>query len=240
MNMKNSVVSNIIPTTDELRCDHCHRVFVRASSFERHICEQKRRWMDRDRPSNRIAYNAWIKFYKIIQPSKRTTEYKDYVNSAYYVGFLKFGTYCVDIGVINPIAYVEWLLKEQIPLDNWNSDRQYTRYLVMYARNENALEAVHRSIETMLKLSEEQNIQLSDVFKYISPTKLCFMITAGKISPWILYHSKTGKQWLSILNDDQRGFIYEYIDPERWQIKFKRSPEDVKTVIDIISEIPGL
>jgi hypothetical protein len=92
----------------------------------------------------------------------------------------------------------------------------------------------------MLRLAEEQNIELSDVFKYISPSKLCYVIAAGKISPWILYHSNTGKQWLSNLNDDQRGFIYDYIDPERWQIKFKRSPEEVKTVKDIISEIPGL
>ena len=239
--MKKSQDSNIsVATTDELKCDHCHRTFVRASSLERHVCEQKRRWQDRDRPANRIAYNAWVKFYRQFQPSKRTLEYRDYLASAYYGGFLKFGTYCVEVSVINPLSYVDYLLRENTPLDNWNSDRQYTQYLISYIRTEDPLDAVRRSVETMLRLAEEQNIELSDVFKYISPSKLCYVIAAGKISPWILYHSNTGKRWLADLNDDQRGFIYDYIDPERWQIKFKRSPEDVSTVTSLIDEIKGL
>jgi hypothetical protein len=238
--MKKSLASKVIPTTDDLKCEHCRRTFARASSLERHLCEQKRRWLDRDRPANRIAYNAWLKFYRQFQPSKRSLEYRDYVNSAYYGGFLKFGNYCVDVGVINPIGFVDWLLTERVPLDNWNSDRQYTRYLVTYVRTEDALEAVHRSVKHMLELAEAENIQLTDVFRYVSPSKLCFMITSGKISPWILYHTESGKQWLSKLNEDQHGFIYDYIDPERWQIKFRRSPEDVESVKSVISEIVGL
>jgi hypothetical protein len=237
--MKKNPDDNLVEP-NELQCSHCNRTFVRETSLQRHICEQKRRWQERDRPSNRIAYNSWIKFYRRFQPNKKKLEYRDFSSSPYYGGFSKFGSYCVDIAVINPLSYVDWLLNENIPLDNWNSDKQYTKYLITYIRTENSIEAINRSLENMLRLAEEQNIQLVDVFRYISPSKLCYMIIAGKISPWILYQSDTGKQWLSKLNDDQRGLIYEYIDPERWQIKFKRSPEEVKSVVSIINEITGL
>jgi hypothetical protein len=238
--MRNSVASKIIETTDVLKCDHCRRTFVRPASFEKHMCEQKRRWMDRDKPSHRIAFNSWNTFYRQFQPTKKSLEYKDFLNSAYYGGFVKFGKYCVDVGVINPIRYVEWLLKESVALDNWVSDKNYTKYLISYVRREDALDAVHRSIQTMIKLSEEENIRLTDVLRYVSVSKLCFLITSGKISPWILYQTKTGLEFLEKLNSDQQQFIYDYIDPELWQIKFKRSQEEIKTVKELVQEIGDL
>jgi hypothetical protein len=238
--MKNSVASKVIETTDILKCEHCRRTFVRAASFEKHLCEQKRRWMDKDKPANRIAFNAWVKFYRQFQPSRKTIEYQDFLNSAYYGGFVKFGKYCVDIGVINPLSYTEWLLKESIALDSWNSDRNYTRYLIFYIRSENPLDAVRRSVETMMTLADEENIRLSDVFRYVSISKICFLITSGKISPWVLYQTKSGLEFLEKLNQDQQQFVYEYIDPERWQIKFKRSSDEIKLVKDIVKEIGDL
>ena len=53
--------------SEEYRCEHCKRNFVRPANLLKHLCEQKRRWQDKDKPSNRIAYNAWLKFYKTIQ-----------------------------------------------------------------------------------------------------------------------------------------------------------------------------
>lgn len=235
--MKNSVASKVIETTDVLKCEHCRRTFVRHASFEKHLCEQKRRWMDRDKPANRIAFNAWVKFYRQFQPSRKKLEYVDFLNSAYYGGFVKFGKYSVDVGVINPMSYVDWLLKEGVALDSWTSDKNYTRYLIFYIRSENALDAIHRSVETMMALAENENIRLADVLRYVSVSKICFLITSGKISPWILYQTRSGLEFLEKLNQDQQQFVYDYIDPERWQIKFRRSPDEIKIVKDIVKEI---
>lgn len=226
--------------TSEYHCEHCRRDFIRPASFLKHLCEQKRRWMDKDKPQNRIAFFAWLKFYQQVQPSKKKREYRDFISSAYYVGFLKYGTYCVDIGVVSPDNYVDYLLKNNVPLDNWNSDRVYSVYLTLHLRSENGLDAVRRSIEYMLDLAESENIQLKDVFRSVNPNKICHYICSGKISPWVLYHSKTGPEFLSKLNDDQRGVIYEYIDPERWNIKFRRDSEETRTVNQVIESIEGL
>jgi hypothetical protein len=56
----------------------------------------------------------------------------------------------------------------------------------------------------------------------------------------MLYHSKTGPEFLAKLNDDQRSVIYEYIDPERWNIKFKRDPKETQIVSEVINSIGGL
>ena len=227
-------------TKEEFRCDHCRRTFVKPGSFAKHLCEQKRRWQDKDRPPNRIAFQAWLKFYGQMQPSRKKREYRDFSESAYYLGFIRYGLYCCEAGVVNPLAYVDYLLKQNIPLDSWNSDRVYTKYLIFYLRDENPLDAIKRSVEYMLNIAEAENVQLGDVFRYVNSNKICHHIATGKISPWILYRSKSGVEFLSNLNQDQQGVIFEYIDPERWLIKFKREADSVQQVEEIIKAIGGL
>ena len=225
---------------EEYRCEHCKRTFVRPNSFLKHLCEQKRRWMDRDKPQNRIAFHAWLQFYKTAQPSKKKREYIDFIGNAYYGGFIKYGTYCVDVGVINPDRYVDYLLKEKVPIDSWNSDKVYTKYLIFYLRSEDSIDAVKRSIDNMLNLGENENVELRDVFRYVNPNKICQYICSGRISPWVLYLSKTGPDFLSKLNDDQRGVIFEYIDPERWNIKLKRDVKEADEIKEVLEQISGL
>jgi len=225
---------------EEYRCDHCGRSFVRPNTLLKHLCEEKRRWDERERPANRIAYNAWLKFYQQFQPSRKRKEYKDFIASAYYRGFVKFGIYCTEVSAVNPAKFADFLLKNNIALDNWPTDTIYSKYLTDHLRTEEVLDAVHRSVETLVDISEAESIRLGDVFRYVNANKLCHKIATGKISPWLVYHSDSGIQFLSTLNEDHRGLIYEYINPEIWQVKFLRYPESVKQAKDIIKEIPGL
>jgi hypothetical protein len=216
------------------QCDHCGRNFVRESSFIKHVCEQKRRWLDREKVGNRIGYGTWKAYYNRHHPGKKSTEYTDFVKSTYYVSFVKFGNYCADINAVNPGAYGVWLVKNKIPIDSWPSDRQYTRYLVDYLRSEDHLDAVKRTIDTLLDLCLVEGIRVEDSFRYLNSNKLCQLITTGRLSPWVLYQCSSGVEWLSKLNSEQTALIFEYINPERWNIKFRREGDrvvEVKTVL---------
>jgi hypothetical protein len=227
-------------SADEYKCEHCGRQFVRPSTMFKHLCEQKRRWDERDRPANRIAFNAWLKFYEKLQPNRKRKDYRDFSSSAYYNGFMKFGTYCVDISAIHPLMYVEWLLKDKQALDNWTSDKNYTRYLTEHLLHETVEDAMYRTVKTLTNIADTQNLELRDVFRFVNPNRICQQIINGKISPWILYHSNTGIEFLSNLGESNRALIWDYIQPEKWQIKFKRNPEMVSTAKLFIDEIRGI
>lgn len=222
--------------TEELRCDHCKKTFVKPGSLLKHLCEPKRRWMDKDKPGNRIAYLSWSKFYAQYQPRGKKKEYVDFISSAYYGGFIKYGNYCVDVGVVSPLHYVDWLLKEKVSLDGWASDRQYGKYLVEYIRLEDSMDAVKRSVETLLKLAETDNLQIGDVLRYTNSNKICHQITAGRLSPWLLFNSDGGRQFLSTLNQGQTEMVFEYINPDLWNIKFMRNKQDVEIVQQVLRE----
>ena len=45
----------------------------------KHLCENKRRWGDKDLKGNRIGFNAWLNFYTKHTNSKKQKTYLDFI-----------------------------------------------------------------------------------------------------------------------------------------------------------------
>jgi hypothetical protein len=132
--------------------------------------------------------------------------------------------------------YIDWLLKEKVSIDNWTSDRIYERYLIQYTRLEDGMDAVKRSVDTLLQFAETDNIQVGDVLRYTNANKICHKIVSGKLSPWLLFNSDSGQYFLSTLNSGQTEMIFEYINPDIWNIKFKRESQNVADVRNLLKQ----
>lgn len=222
--------------TKKFTCEFCNRAFARETTLLSHSCEPKRRWNDRDSAPNRIGLQCWHNFYAKNTVSKKKKTYMDFIKSAYYSAFVKFGLYCVNVAVINPLRYSDWLLENSISVDDWCQDSNYTRYLVEYLKAEDPFDAIARSIETTLKLSRQEGLVTNDYLRYGNKNKICYEITAGRISPWMLYQSESGQNLLDSLDESQVRSVFEYIDPEKWAVKFKRYPDVVKQINALLTE----
>jgi hypothetical protein len=178
-----------------------------------------------------------MQFYSKHSMSKtKNKTVEEFISSPYYIAFAKFGSYCVDVKVIHIPRYVDWLLKEQIKLDDWNSDKVYTRFLCEYLRTEDAFDAIYRGVEYCTTLAELEEIQPNDVFRYVNPNRICHAITNGKISPWMLFQSDSGIRFLETLNDNQVIMINDYISPEQWALKFHREPDVTRKIRDTLKD----
>ena len=217
-------------------CEFCKREFARESTVAKHICEYKHRWLEKDRRGNQIGFQSWMQFYKKNTGSRKHNTYEEFIRSAYYIAFVKYGTFCVDINALNIPRFTEWLLKNQIKIDSWCSDSTYTRYLIEYLRHEDPLDAIARSIETTIEKAEKEGIRSCDYLRYGNPNSICYQVTLGKISPWMLYHSDSGSRFLDTLNPDHVKIIIDYINPEQWALKFKKNPDDVSKVKQLLRE----
>jgi len=216
----------------KFKCDFCDKEFLRETTIAKHMCAPKRRWNDKDLPANRIGFNSWIQFYGK-HSSKKKKDYLEFMKSAYYGAFVRFGNYCSDVQVVNVSRYIDWLLKNQISIDTWNRDTVYTKFLIDHLKTEDPLDAIARSIETCVQLAEQFKIKTSDVLRYGNVNKICYEITKGKISPWMLYQSQSGLKFMESLDSTQQKMILEYINPEQWAIKFKKH----KNVIDEVKQL---
>lgn len=222
--------------TTEFSCEFCGRYFIREETVFKHLCESKRRWQDRDMPGNRIGFQSWLEFYKRNTASKKQKTYQDFAKSAYYIAFVKFGRYCVDIKCININRYADWLLKNNIKIDNWCSDSNYDKFLIEYLKQEDPLDAIARSIETTIEYAKNEKIQSKDYLRYGSKNRICSLIVNGKISPWMLYQSESGIEFLEKLDITQQKMILDYINPEQWALKFHRNTDNVAQVRELLSQ----
>ena len=97
-------------------------------------------------------------------------------------------------------------------------------------------DAVRNSIEYCMDNCEQDNILHHDYLRYGNPNKICYAITTGRISPWMLYCSNSGIHFLDTLNQDHVKIIIDYINPEQWALKFHREPELKEQIRDTLKQ----
>jgi len=217
-------------------CNYCKKDFVKETSMAVHMCEPKRRRLEKDERGVQLGFQAYIKFYETMQGSAKLKTFEDFAESAYYKAFVKFGRYCLVIRAINPARFMDWLLKNNKKLDRWCSDQLYTEYLIEYVRIENVDDALARSIEWSIAWAEEHDAPAQDCLRYGNTNTICYALTSGRISPWCIYNSDSGIEFLSSLTEDQIAMIWSYIESDVWQKKFRDYPADVEYVKDILKK----
>ena len=217
-------------------CEYCKKEFVKETSIAVHMCEPKRRRMQQDEAGVRLGFQAYIKFYETMQGSAKNKTYDDFCESAYYKAFVKFGRYCVNTHVINPPQFMNWLLKNNKKIDRWCSDQIYTEYLTQHLLVEAVDDALKRAIEHSIRWEESTGHPAKDMLRYGNANALCYDITAGRISPWVIYNSQSGVEFLGNLSTEQVAIVWPYINSDAWHKKFNNYPADQEFVKDILTQ----
>lgn len=224
------------PSEMTYQCEFCKKTFARESTVLTHMCEPKRRRMEQNERGVRLGFQAYLEFYKLLHKSTKTKTFDEFADSPYYKAFVKFGRYCVDIQVINPPRMIDWLLRHQKKIDQWCSDRVYTEYLIDYLLVESVADALARSIEYSIEWAEKHSSRPQDCLRYGNANAICYAITTGRISPWVIYNSESGQQFLNNLDSGQVGMIWPYINSDAWQHRFHDSADDQKYAQDILKQ----
>lgn len=217
-------------------CEYCKKTFAKESSIEVHMCESKRRRLNKNDPGVRIGFQAYIKFYEQAQGSAKLKTYNDFCDSSYYLAFVKFGHYCVGTKTINPAQFMNWLLKNQKKIDRWCSDKFYTEYLTWYLTVEAVDDALARAMEYAIDWSEKNNSPSQDCVRYGHANTTCHAIVTGTLSPWVIYNSESGQKFLADANQEQLAIIWPYIDADIWNKKFSDYAADREYSREILSK----
>jgi len=208
------------------KCTYCGKVFTRARTLQVHMCEPKRRHLQKNEKWVQNAFMVFQRFYQIHQHGQNEKTYDDFCRSAYYNAFVKFGRFMMHINPLYPEKYIDYVILSKIKLDHWARDDLYEAYLIETLKAEPVESALQRSIATMMDWAEEQNAQWADYFRLVNTNRAVQHIQQGRISPWLLLGCKAGKNLLQSLNDEQLQMVGRFIAPEFWTQRIKSSPAD--------------
>jgi hypothetical protein len=217
-------------------CRYCKKSFAKETSLAVHMCEPKRRFQEQDERGVQLGLQAYLKFYEMTQGSARLKTFEDFATSPYYRAFVKFGRYCVDTRAVNPARFMEWLLKHNKKIDHWCRDTMYTEYLINHLRVENVNDALARAMEVGIDWSEQNGNPAEDCLRYGNTNAMVYAVTAGRISPWIVYNCESGQKFLSELDSTQIAMVWPYIDSEVWMKRFSDYVADQEYVREMLAK----
>jgi hypothetical protein len=228
-----------ISTAPGHTCRYCNKQFKRESTLIAHQCEPKRRWQQEKEVGVQFGLQAYLRFYELTQGSAKLKSYSNFVESSFYIAFVKFGRHMVDIRAVNPRAFIDHVIKNNKKLDTWCYEAVYLEYLQSYMRKESAQDALERGLLEMQKYAEEHS-ELSggfrDYFRHGNSNKICYHISNGRISPWVVYNCNSGIEFLENLSDEQITIVIPWIHPEIWQHRFKDYVADTEWVKSILNQ----
>ena len=110
----------------------------------------------------------------------------------------------------------------------------YGEYLRYHLLNEPAITAYNRALKWAESWAERNSARACDALRYGNHNAVCFAITTGRISPWVLYNCASGQEFLGKLDPDGVAMIWEYINSDAWQKKFQEFPADLEYVSDLL------
>ena len=218
-------------------CEYCNTGYTREKTLVVHMCEQKRRHLQKNEKRVQLGFYAFNQFYKLSAGAKIDKTYEEFCKSQYYNAFVKFGSFISNVKPLYPEKYIDYVVTSRVKLDHWCREEMYEKYAIELIRKEGVETALERSIMTMMEWAEENEpAPWNHYFTHVSLNRAVWHIKDGKISPWLLLNCKSGKDMLNKFNDEQLNMIYHVLDPEHWAMRFKRNPNDIELVREIVKE----
>jgi hypothetical protein len=218
-------------------CEYCGSGYTREKTLAVHMCEQKRRHLQRTEKRVQLGFYAFNQFYRLSAGSKKDKTYEEFCKSPYYNAFVKFGSFLSNVKPLYPEKYVNYIVKSGVKLDDWCKESLYEVYAVDLIMKEGVETALERSITTMMEWADENPpAPWNHYFQHVSLNRAVWHIKDGKISPWLILNSKSGKDMLSKFNDEQLSMIYHIMNPEHWAMRFRKHSSDVELVKEVAKE----
>lgn len=212
---------------DQLECRFCGKAFQKESTLVAHMCEPKRRILaENDRP-NRIGYNAWLIFRKLMTPSaKKTPTYEDFTKNKYYTTFVKLGKRIVDLSIPEPDNFVKYLVMNSVKFSNWGKDFVYEMYIREMTKKETIQRAAERTVLLMQQWGMDQQQDWKKFWTSVSTTQALHWIRVGRLSPWVMLGTEQGKSLLNRFDQHQLQEATGYIELDPWRIRIARNKDE--------------
>ena len=216
------------------KCKFCKKGFSSEKTLSAHLCKKKKRYADRNTAGSMLGFRVFQRFYELTTTSKKPKTVEDFIDSRYYLDFVKFARYLIDLHPISADKFIDFVIINSVKLNDWQKQHVYDAYLVELMKKESADKALERTVLTMQEWCKENNAEFKEFFNVISPSEAVWLIKSGRISPWILYIAESADILWSKMNSEQGKIISNVVDPEFWQEKIQNSIEDVKFIKSVV------
>jgi hypothetical protein len=210
-------------------CDKCHKSYVRERAFMNHQCKQMKREAELKTPIGQAAWNYYQSWMRKKQRHQNSAD--AFLSSNYYRTFINFVEFSAKVKLPLPDKFIWFMVHKDYPPSMWMNDDVYGQYLSFIDKDIEPMAQVNITIKTFLKYTNEQNIDVEQIFDYITISEILGLLRTRQIFPWLLLFSKKFKELLQQATTEQQMILETLIRPEYWGNRIKELSLDEKQKI---------
>lgn len=215
-------------------CKFCGKKFHKETTLNTHVCVKKQRHQDINSAGSRFGFRTYQRFYELTMNSQKARTHSDFIDSQYYIDFVKFGNHVALLKPVFPEKFIEFVIMNGVKLKDWTKDFVYDTYIEDFIKKEPAMSAVERTINEITEWCETNKVEFSKFFSSISTNEAAYLIKTGKISPWVLYLCAGGADLMNRFNEEHGAMMHNIIDPGFWLRRFKKEADDVDHIKSVL------
>lgn len=215
-------------------CKHCHQSFVHEKRYLEHKCKQMKRIEELQSLEGQTAWNLyqiWLRAQNRMPPP-----IKSFLTSKYYRTFINFAHFSRKVQLPFPERFIKFMCDRGLPPTLWVHDEVYMSYLDHIDSKVSPLEHLKMSIETLLVKSENVDVDISDIFNYISMSEIISLIRKRRLSPWFLLFSKKFKQkFKETATTEEKIILDTLIKADVWAEKIHEHQSETEIIKQYIN-----
>lgn len=217
-------------------CGYCGKAFKREQSLFAHMCAQKQRFIDRDEKHVKYGFMIFSKWWSMTYRSATPRTYDQFAKSQFYIAFVRFARYLLDINAVEPDEFVNFVLKNAVPIDDWQAAPVYELFLRELNKRESPDRALARNFMLMERWATETGNPWTDFFRAVATPQAVMWIRAGRISPWVIYTAPSAQDLFGRMTPEQHELVQTALDPEFWSDKLAQNAAEVEAIRESLAE----
>ena len=220
-------------------CTFCRRDFVRKTWYEKHMCDKKQRFMDRNNitviNAHRL-FNHWQQRAKLMRRGREKT-IEEYCKSPMFGAFKRLAEFTTSEYVVSGFKYVDWLVDNKIPEAKWCNPRDLDDYRAYLRATEEPQKQAETSCKNIRVWCTDNGISMPEFFTTISPGQALNMVRENKLSPWVLLGYQPCVDGLTSRFKPELLFtLNEHINVPYWLEKTEADTDGVAKVNEVLTE----
>lgn len=223
------------------RCNFCDKTFIRKSWHERHTCEKKKRFLERNdifTISGHRLFNHWQRQTGLLRRGKEKT-LEEFCRSPYFNLFKNLAVYTEQNYVVSKYQYLDWLIEKKISEKRWHHQTILNRYRNSLLK-EDPDKQVKTSIKNILEWCEDKNVKSSEFFVSITPGQALNMVRSTQLSPWVLFgYDEAVEELVDRFEGEIWSALDDHINVNHWIEKVKRNEEVTQRMNSYCKRILG-
>lgn len=201
----------------------------------RHTCREGERAQEIKTHDGQVAYALYRRWME--GQGKRAPPIETFAISTYYSSFLKFAKWVKETGIPDATRYVDLMVDKKIAPALWRRDEAYAMFLEWVDNKSSPIEQAEITIETLATLGESLGIPLGEVWDHMQPGAVLELIQQRRLSPWLLFCSKTFKGWIETLHEADRHALMRGIGIGYWAVKLENAGDVVRDLKEVADQL---